>query len=98
MSKVLNQVKLNATLTLSECTDGFWLYDTTRGRNLAMRVKNKDDAFIEALEYYQKRLKEHENALKALQTKVECFVSLFVHEVEYGSSTDIPDTVLEVVI
>jgi hypothetical protein len=66
--------------------------------NLSMYAKSKDAAFIEALHYYQKRLAEREKALAALQGKVEGFVSLFVKEVEYGSSTDIPSTILELEI
>lgn len=30
---------LTKTLTLSECSDGFWLYDETRGMNLSMRAR-----------------------------------------------------------
>ncbi|WPK37415.1 hypothetical protein [Escherichia phage AV123] len=41
MSKVINHKELNPTLSMSECTDGFWLYDDTRGMNLAMREKNR---------------------------------------------------------
>lgn len=37
MGKHINSTKLTETLTLSECSDGFWLYDKTRGMNLSMR-------------------------------------------------------------
>lgn len=40
MGKHINSTKLTETLTLSECSDGFWLYDKTRGMNLSMRAKN----------------------------------------------------------
>lgn len=40
MSKAINNIILTDTLTISECTDGFWLYDKTRGMNLSMRAKN----------------------------------------------------------
>jgi hypothetical protein len=96
MSKVLNTVTLNKTLQISECTDGFWLYDKLQGMNLSMQAKTERDAFVEALEYYQNRLTKQEKALGILRSKVEGFVNLFVNEVEYGSSTDIPSTVLEV--
>ena len=52
MSKVINHKELSPTLSMSECTDGFWLYDDTRGMNLAMREKTEEAAYIEALEYY----------------------------------------------
>ena len=47
---------LSDTLTLSEGHDGFWLYDKTRGMNLAMHTKSERDAFIECITYYQNRL------------------------------------------
>lgn len=39
------------TLNMVYCKDGFWLYDETRGMNLAMKQKSEREAFIEALEY-----------------------------------------------
>ena len=56
MSKVISNTKLSNTLDLSECKDGWWLWDQTRGMNLAMRAKSRDAAFVEALSYYQERL------------------------------------------
>jgi len=64
----------NDTLTLTECKDGFWLYDTTRGMNLAMRAKTEQEAFIKALEYYQKRLTTVETDFKVLDSKVNAFL------------------------
>lgn len=78
MGKVINSTTLSSKLTLSECTDGFWLYDWTRGMNLSMRAKTAQDAFVEALTYYQDRLKEVEGELKELTLKVDAFVSQFV--------------------
>ena len=75
MSKVINHKELSPTLSMSECTDGFWLYDDTRGMNLAMREKTEEAAYIEALEYYQERLKEVENNYKSLKSKVDHFIS-----------------------
>lgn len=98
MGKCLNTVKLTETLSLSECTDGFYLYDYTRGMNLAMYAKSREDALVESITYYQKRLEKESKALETIRAKVEGFVNLFVKEVEYGSSTDIPDTILEIQI
>ncbi|AXY81588.1 hypothetical protein [Escherichia phage vB_vPM_PD114] len=75
MSKVISHKELSPTLSMSECTDGFWLYDDTRGMNLAMREKTEEAAYIEALEYYQERLKEVENNYNNLKTKVDHFIS-----------------------
>lgn len=55
----------------------YWLWDETRGMNLAMRAKSEREAFIKAMEYYQRRLTEVETNYKGLNEKVEAFVSLF---------------------
>lgn len=80
MSKLINHVKLSDTLGLSECNDGFWLYDKTRGMNLSMRAKTEQAAFTEALEYYQRRLADIESEHKSLDKKVKAFVSQFTSE------------------
>lgn len=49
MSKVINSKVLTNTLSITECTDGFWLYDETRGMNLSMQAKSEEAAFVEAL-------------------------------------------------
>ena len=78
MSKVINHTKLSDTLSMTECSDGFWLYDYSRSRNISMRAKTPTDAFVEALTYYQGRLSEIERVYNALNSKVESFVSQFV--------------------
>lgn len=77
MSKVLSHTVLSSELAISECSDGFWLYDETRGMNLAMRAKTEQEAFVNALEYYQHRLKEVESAHQCLNKRVQEFVSQF---------------------
>lgn len=77
MGKHLESVNLSETLTLSTCTDGFWLYDETRGMNLAMRASSPQEAFVEALTYYQERLSKLEGEYKTLNHKVQEFVSQF---------------------
>lgn len=74
MSKIISHDILSDTLTLSECSDGFWLYDKTRGMNLSMRAKTQTDAFVEAIKYYQERLKSVEASYFSLNKKVEEFV------------------------
>lgn len=83
MSKLPEAVwELSETLTLCEYQSpkngsfGFWLYDTTRGMNLSMRAKTSNDAFVEALTYYQDRLEAVESAHYILQTKLDAFVAL----------------------
>lgn len=82
MSKCVNHKKLTKTLALSECKDGFWLHDSTRGMNLSMKAKTAEAAFVEALSYYQERLTTVEKQLLDLQNKVDTFVSQFTEEGE----------------
>ena len=77
MTKVIRLVFKAEKMQLHECVDGFWLYDDTRGMNLAMRAKTEQAAFIEALEYYQERLLFVEKECSDLKTKVDAFVSQF---------------------
>lgn len=74
MGKCINHTKLTETLAISECRDGFWLYDKTRGMNLAMRAKTSQDAFVEAITYYQERLIRIDTELKTLREKVNNFI------------------------
>lgn len=83
MGKYISHTKLSDTLELTECKDGFWLYDKTRGMNLSMRAKSSTAAFVEALTYYQNRLAKVEKAQRGLQTRVDDFVAQFVNEDEY---------------
>ena len=76
--KPIASTKLSDTLTISECHDGIWLYDETRGMNLAMKAKTRDEAFTDALSYYQERLSKVEKEYRTLQSKVLTFVEKFV--------------------
>lgn len=80
MSKAISSTVLSPTLTISLCRDGYWLYDETQGMNLSMRAKTSDDAFVEALTYYQERLAEIESNYNSLQSKVNAFVNQFTEE------------------
>ena len=77
MSKLISNVELSETLTLAECSDGFWLYDEARGMNLSMRAKTSTDALVEALMYYQQRLRDEVLAHNTLRQKVRAFVACF---------------------
>lgn len=76
MAKVLpiSHTVLSPTLEITECHDGFWLWDDTLEMNLVMRADTRDAAFTEALTYYQEKLKETTTQLVALKTKVRAFV------------------------
>jgi hypothetical protein len=73
---------LSDTLHMADCHDGFWLYDDTRGMNLSMRAKTTEEAFVEALTYYQKRLKHYEDLYSSLKSRVDMFVESFAEEEE----------------
>ncbi len=77
MSKVVRKVFKIDTLSLHECNDGYYLYDYVVGMNISMRAKTEQDAYIEALLYYQKRLVEVKKDYKTLNDKVEGFLSQF---------------------
>ncbi len=68
MSKKINPTRhINDKTHITECTDGFWLWDENRGMNLGMKAESEDAALIEALEYYQKRLLKVEAKHKELR-------------------------------
>jgi hypothetical protein len=79
---------LTDTLTLSEChptadhRGPYWLYDKTRGMNLAMGANTREDALVEAIVYYQKRLSQVEADYKSLDEKVQGFLCQFAPERE----------------
>ena len=73
-TKAIRSIKLTDTLTNSVCKDGYWLYDKTRGMNLAMRVKTEQDAYVKAITYYQKRCVEIEQKKKKLYDSVNNFI------------------------
>lgn len=74
MPKLLNKTEVTDTITLSHCTDGWWLWDDTRGMNLSMHAPSPQQAFIETIGYYQRRLTQVEDELKTLKIQVEAFV------------------------
>lgn len=76
--------KLSKSLSICECTkdsegpQGFWIHDKELGFNVAMRIPDRDLAFVTVIHYYQKRLKGTEEAYSDLQSKVDFFVDQFV--------------------
>ena len=78
MAKVIRTVFEIDTLSLHECNDGYYLYDTVRWFNIAMRAKTEQDAYIEALLYYQRSLAESKALYNVLNAKVEGFIAQFV--------------------
>lgn len=67
-------MKLSNTLELNVINGQYWLYDSTRGMNLALWVATERDALVTALMYYQERLSSVEGELKALKNLVESFI------------------------
>lgn len=78
-------VDLNPHLTISEChpdsecrTNNWWLYDTRAGINIGMREKSRDEAFVEAIEYWAKRALAAEQSHSQIKSIVDTFVGHFV--------------------
>ena len=84
----ISSEELNEHLTLSEChpdsecrVNNWWLYDDRAfgtGCNIAMRAKTKEEAFVEAIEFWAERCLEIEQKHKDLKSKVDNFVNQFV--------------------
>jgi hypothetical protein len=62
------------TLSISEERDGFWLWDKTLQMNLSMRAKTETEAFVKAIEYYQRRYIKVKTELDSLKYQVNVFV------------------------
>jgi hypothetical protein len=77
MGKAIRNVFKINTLSLVECSDGYYLYDTVVSMNISMRAKTEQDAFIEALLWYQKSLSTAKLEYKILDDKVGSFISQF---------------------
>lgn len=81
-----NVITLSSTLSICEFQNpkngkfGFWLYDNTRGLNLAMRATTERDAFAKALTYYQDLLTKVERDYATLSAKVNIFIDQFTEE------------------
>lgn len=83
MGRLIRKIELDSdTMNLSEHTDGFWLWDDTRKMNLSMKAKNEQLAFVETIEYYQKRLQEVEKENKEMCGKVEKVLGILAPEME----------------
>lgn len=76
MSKPIKSEKLSDSLTLGEFRDGFWLYDKTRGMNLSMRARTERAAFLEALDYYQRRAQQVESELAETTARLQSVIDI----------------------
>ena len=75
MSTVINHIELSETLSITECSDGFYIWDELAEFNIAMKAKTTIEAFTEALTYYQERLQDIQQKYAVLSTHVNLFVS-----------------------
>jgi hypothetical protein len=75
----------NDYLMLSECKDGFWLYDYFLGYNISIRANTEREAFVEAIEKYQKSRIILTEELKDIRCKVDKFIDQFV---DYENNND----------
>lgn len=51
------------------------LWDDRAGYNIVMSAKTKEEALVEAIQYWATRCKEFETKLSGLQAKVDTFVN-----------------------
>lgn len=86
MAKDIEHRQITSTIELTECRDGFWLYDATRRMSLATGVETPEAAFVEALEYYQKRLA----AAEAKNTELEKELFVLSSDVIYFENQTLP--------
>lgn len=77
MAKFIKLVIETEGFTISGYSDGYWLWDSHRKMNLSMRAKTVEEAFTEALEFYQERLAQVEKKHAELSAKVNGFLALF---------------------
>lgn len=77
MAKFIKLVIETDGFTVSEYSDGYWLWDSYKEMNLSMHAKTSEEAFTEALEFYQERLAQVEKKHAELRAKVNGFLALF---------------------
>lgn len=80
MGKVIKNVFKTNTLTLTECTNGYYLWDTVAGFNISIHAKSEQQALIDGLEYYQRYHSKLKKEHKELNDKVENFLCQFDKE------------------
>lgn len=80
MAKFIKHVFKTNCFSLSECTDGYWMYDYIEGLNISMRAKTEQEACYEALVWYQKKYLKLKAKHKLLEDKVKNFMSQFEDE------------------
>lgn len=81
-TKALIQEKLTDTLTLSQCIDGYWIYDAQLGYNTAMHCKTEREAFISTINDYKERLIALKNTNKVLMVASKNFLESVAEELE----------------
>ena len=58
----------------------YWLYDEIQGYNIVMQAKSKDEAFSEAIHYYQKRYKSLKEDSNRINNEINTFINLMAKE------------------
>lgn len=80
MAKFIRNVFKNEHQCMTECADGFWIYDYSWQMNIVTSEKTEQAAFIAALSFYQKAFDESKNKYKDLSGKVDSFLAQFPNE------------------
>lgn len=58
----------------------YWFYDNIQGYNIVMGAKSKDEAFSEAICYYQKRFISLKEDSKRINNEINTFINLMAKE------------------
>ncbi len=77
MGKAIRNIFKTDTLILTECTDGYYLFDKVAGFNIAIHAKTEQQALINGLNYYQRFHSQLKKDYEELNNKVENFLSQF---------------------
>lgn len=77
MGKTIRNVFKTETLTLTECRDGYYLWDKVAGFNITIQAKSEQQALIEGIECYQRYYSKLQKEHKELSNKVDSFLCQF---------------------
>ena len=73
---VIREVYRGDTFVMHECSDGYYLYDYVVGVSISMRAKTEQDAYIEAIKYYQKHTQALVDDNLSLNSKLDSIIDI----------------------
>lgn len=70
------------TLTKHPHKEEYWLYDKSQGCNVAMHAKTERDAFVQAVDYYQRTIARITSENNSLSLKVDAILDILSDDIE----------------